>query len=80
VARGWAAASLRLGVAARHEEEKLGPLGADIGAESFPVDASDPAAVARLFGNVGRDFRPAIEKVVSDTLFLGRRDRRDRPL
>src|SRR5271169_1725481 len=47
-ARGLAAAGLRVGLAARNAE-KLAPLAAEIGAETFPVDASDPAAVARLF-------------------------------
>jgi len=47
-ARGLAAAGLRVGLAARNVE-KLAPLGAEIGAETFAVDASDPAAVARLF-------------------------------
>jgi NAD(P)-dependent dehydrogenase (short-subunit alcohol dehydrogenase family) len=47
-ARGLAAAGLRVGLAARNSE-KLGPLAAEIGAEIFAVEASDPAAVARLF-------------------------------
>src|SRR6201981_3616525 len=47
-ARGLAAAGLRVGLAARNAE-KLTPLAAEIGAETFAVDASDPAAVARLF-------------------------------
>src|SRR5215470_9659 len=47
-ARGLAAAGLRVGLAAR-DIEKLAPLAAEIGAETFAVDASDPAAVARLF-------------------------------
>jgi hypothetical protein len=41
-------AGLRVGQEARNAE-KLAPLAADIGAETFTVDASDPAAVARLF-------------------------------
>jgi CO/xanthine dehydrogenase Mo-binding subunit len=47
-ARGLAAAGLRVGLAARNVE-KLAPLAAEIGAETFAVDASDPTAVARLF-------------------------------
>jgi NAD(P)-dependent dehydrogenase (short-subunit alcohol dehydrogenase family) len=48
VARGLAAAGLKVGLAARNIE-KLAPLAAAIGAERFSADASDPAAVARLF-------------------------------
>ncbi len=48
VARGLAAAGLKVGLAAR-DIEKLAPLASTIGAERFTVDASDPAAVARLF-------------------------------
>ena len=47
-ARGLAAAGLRVGLAARNVE-KLAPLAAEIGAETFAVDAPDPAAVAHLF-------------------------------
>ena len=47
-ARGLAAGGLRVGLAARNTE-KLAPLAAEIGAETFTVDASDPAAVERLF-------------------------------
>ena len=47
-ARRLAAAGFRVGLAAR-DVEKLAPLAAEIGAETFAVDASDPAAVARLF-------------------------------
>ena len=50
-ARGLAAAGLRVGLAARNAE-KLAPLAAEIGAETFAVDASGPAAVARLFAEV----------------------------
>lgn len=50
VARGLAAAGLRVGLAARNNE-KLGPLAAEIRAETFAVDASDPAGVARLFAD-----------------------------
>jgi NAD(P)-dependent dehydrogenase (short-subunit alcohol dehydrogenase family) len=48
LARGLAAAGLRVGVAARNVE-KLTPLAAETGAETFAVDASQPARVARLF-------------------------------
>jgi NAD(P)-dependent dehydrogenase (short-subunit alcohol dehydrogenase family) len=48
LARGLAAAGLRVGVAAR-SVEKLTPLAAETGAETFAVDASQPAGVARLF-------------------------------
>jgi NAD(P)-dependent dehydrogenase (short-subunit alcohol dehydrogenase family) len=51
VARGLAAAGLKVGLAARNID-KLAPLAAGIGAETFAVDASDPAAVARLFEDV----------------------------
>jgi NAD(P)-dependent dehydrogenase (short-subunit alcohol dehydrogenase family) len=48
VARGLAAAGLRIGVAARNVD-KLAPLAAEARAETFAVDAADPAAVLRLF-------------------------------
>jgi NAD(P)-dependent dehydrogenase (short-subunit alcohol dehydrogenase family) len=48
LARGLAAAGLRVGVAARNVE-KLVSLAAETGAERFTVDATDPAAVVRLF-------------------------------
>src|SRR5436190_3312519 len=48
VARGLAAAGLKIGLAARNIE-KLAPLAGEIGAERFAVDASDPSAVAHLF-------------------------------
>jgi NAD(P)-dependent dehydrogenase (short-subunit alcohol dehydrogenase family) len=48
VARGLATAGLKVGLAARNIE-KLAPLAAETGAERFAVDASDPAAVAKLF-------------------------------
>jgi NAD(P)-dependent dehydrogenase (short-subunit alcohol dehydrogenase family) len=48
VARGLAAAGLKVGLAARNIE-KLAPLAAETGGERFAVDASDPAAVAHLF-------------------------------
>jgi NAD(P)-dependent dehydrogenase (short-subunit alcohol dehydrogenase family) len=47
-ARRLAASGLRVGLAARNVE-KLATLAGEIGAETFAVDASDPAAVARLF-------------------------------
>jgi len=47
-ARAVASAGLKVGLAARNVE-KLAPLAAEIGAETFAVDASDPEAVARLF-------------------------------
>jgi NAD(P)-dependent dehydrogenase (short-subunit alcohol dehydrogenase family) len=53
LARGLAAAGLRVGVAARNVE-KLTPLAAETGAETFAVDASQPAAVARLFEDADR--------------------------
>ena len=48
VARGLAAAGLRVGLAARNVE-KLAALAADTRAQTFSVDATVPAAVARLF-------------------------------
>jgi NAD(P)-dependent dehydrogenase (short-subunit alcohol dehydrogenase family) len=48
VARGLAAAGLRVGLAARNIE-KLAALAAETRAQTFAVDATDPAAVARLF-------------------------------
>src|SRR4029077_12817065 len=48
VARGLAASGLKVGLAARNIE-KLAPLAAETGAETFAVDASEPAAVAHLF-------------------------------
>ena len=47
-ARRLAAAGLRVGLAARNVE-KLAALADKIGAETFAVDAADPAAVAHLF-------------------------------
>jgi len=47
-ARGLAAAGLKVGLAARNIE-KLAALAAEIGAQTFAADATDPAAVARLF-------------------------------
>jgi NAD(P)-dependent dehydrogenase (short-subunit alcohol dehydrogenase family) len=51
VARGLAAAGLKVGLAARNID-KLAPLAAETGAERFAVDASEPAAVAQLFEEV----------------------------
>ena len=51
VARALAAKGIRVAVAARNAD-KLRPLAQEIGAEAFAVDASDPAAVARLFEDV----------------------------
>jgi NAD(P)-dependent dehydrogenase (short-subunit alcohol dehydrogenase family) len=51
VARGLAAAGLRVGLAARNIE-KLAALAAETRAQTFAVDATDPAAVTRLFDNV----------------------------
>jgi len=53
VARGLAARGLKVGLAARNIE-KLAPLAAEIGAETFAANASDPAAVARLFADADR--------------------------
>ena len=47
-ARAVASEGLRVGLAARNVE-KLAPLAAELGAQTFPVDAADPEAVARLF-------------------------------
>ena len=53
VARGLAASGLKVGLAARNIE-KLAPLAAEIGAETFAADASDPEAVDRLFAEADR--------------------------
>src|SRR5258707_15000256 len=50
VARGLASAGVNVGLAARNVE-KLVPLATETRAQTFAVDASDPAAVARLFGD-----------------------------
>jgi NAD(P)-dependent dehydrogenase (short-subunit alcohol dehydrogenase family) len=50
VARGLGSAGLKVGLAARNIE-KLEVLAAETRAQTFPVDASDPAAVARLFAD-----------------------------
>ena len=49
LARGLAAAGVRVGVAAR-DTGKLAALAEETGAERFAVDASDPDAVGKLFG------------------------------
>ncbi len=51
VARALSAAGLKVAIAAR-DADKLQPLAAGIGAEALSVDATDPAAVARLFDAV----------------------------
>ena len=48
LARGLAAAGLKVGLAAR-DTAKLAPLRAETGAQAFAVDAADPVGVARLF-------------------------------
>lgn len=48
LARALSAAGLRIGLAARNVK-KLGPLAAEAKAQTFAVDASDPAAVAHFF-------------------------------
>jgi NAD(P)-dependent dehydrogenase (short-subunit alcohol dehydrogenase family) len=48
VARGLAAAGLKIGLAARNID-KLAALAIETGAERFAADASNPAAVAHLF-------------------------------
>ena len=48
VARGLAAAGLKVGLAARNID-KLAQFAGEIGAERFTVDAVDPAAVAHMF-------------------------------
>jgi NAD(P)-dependent dehydrogenase (short-subunit alcohol dehydrogenase family) len=50
-ARALATAGLRVGVAARNRD-KLAALAAETGAQTFAVDASIPADVARLFAQV----------------------------
>lgn len=53
VARALAKAGLKVAVAARNPD-KLQPLVEETGAEAFPVDATDPGAVAALFEQVGQ--------------------------
>jgi NAD(P)-dependent dehydrogenase (short-subunit alcohol dehydrogenase family) len=54
VARALAKAGLKIGLAAR-DAGKLAPLASEIDARAYAVDASDPAAVADLFGQVDAD-------------------------
>jgi NAD(P)-dependent dehydrogenase (short-subunit alcohol dehydrogenase family) len=54
VARALAKADLKIGLAAR-DAGKLAPLASEIDARAYAVDASDPAAVADLFGQVDAD-------------------------
>jgi NAD(P)-dependent dehydrogenase (short-subunit alcohol dehydrogenase family) len=61
VARGLAAAGLKVGLAARNID-KLATLASETGAERFAVDATDPAAVAHLFE--GMDARLGVPDVV----------------
>src|ERR1041385_1597671 len=58
VARGLAAAGLKVGLAARNID-KLALLAGEIGAERFAVDASEPAAVAHLFEEADARLGPA---------------------
>jgi NAD(P)-dependent dehydrogenase (short-subunit alcohol dehydrogenase family) len=51
LARGLAAAGVKVGLVAR-DAGKLAPLASEIGAKTFAADATDPAAVARLFAEV----------------------------
>jgi NAD(P)-dependent dehydrogenase (short-subunit alcohol dehydrogenase family) len=60
-ARALAAAGLKVGLAARNVE-KLASLAAEIGAERFAVDATEPAAVAQLFDEA--DARLGVPDVV----------------
>ena len=53
VARGLAKAGLKIGLAARNTE-KLAELARETRAVTFATDASDPAAVARLFADADR--------------------------
>src|SRR5262249_14267294 len=50
VARALSAAGLKVGLASRNAE-KLSPLAAEIGAETFAADVGDPASVDRLFAD-----------------------------
>jgi NAD(P)-dependent dehydrogenase (short-subunit alcohol dehydrogenase family) len=57
VARRFAKAGMRIGLAAR-DTEKLAPLAAEIEAETFRCDVANPASVSRLFEAVDRDLGP----------------------
>src|SRR5580692_570130 len=74
VARGLAAAGLRVGLAARNVE-KLAPLAAETRAQTFAVDATDPAAVARLFEDadtrIGELDPEAVRKAVEVSAYGG---------
>src|SRR5580700_5394594 len=74
VARGLAAAGLRVGLAARNVE-KLAPLAAETRARTFAVDATDPAAVARLFEDadtrLGEPDPEAVRKAVEVSAYGG---------
>ena len=52
IARSFAGAGMKVALAARSVGD-LGPLAAQIGATTFAADASDRAAVSRLFGDLG---------------------------
>jgi NAD(P)-dependent dehydrogenase (short-subunit alcohol dehydrogenase family) len=54
VARALAGAGLKIGLAARNAE-KLKPLADAVGAKTYSVDATSPAAVARLFEQADAD-------------------------
>lgn len=57
LARALAAEGLKVGLAARNVD-KLAALAGEIGAATFAADASDPAAVARLFEQVDQRLGP----------------------
>jgi NAD(P)-dependent dehydrogenase (short-subunit alcohol dehydrogenase family) len=61
VARGLAAAGLKVGLAARNID-KLAPLAQEIGAERFAIDATDPTAVTHVFDEA--DARLGVPDVV----------------
>ena len=54
LARRFAAAGIRVGLAARNPD-KLAPLCAEIGAKAYACDAQDEGQVGRLFDDVARD-------------------------
>ena len=58
VARALAAAGVSVGLGAR-DVDKLRPLAEEIGARTFAVDTSDPAAVASLFEEADRSLGEA---------------------
>jgi NAD(P)-dependent dehydrogenase (short-subunit alcohol dehydrogenase family) len=57
VARALAGAGLKVGLASRNVD-KVAALAAEIGAESLAADATDPAAVAKLFDEMERKLGP----------------------